>query len=284
MADSNPPYRWSFHTHSRFCDGEGELGEVAEAAIGLGLTDLGLSSHAPLPFETDWAMPVSRLDEYVSDVAATRRRWGRDLNLWLGAEIDYIPREDVLTFQEQVTHSAPFEYFVGSVHFLGNGAKLSAFDGAEDEFNRILQQSYHGEIQNMVEEYYRRISRAGSIPKVAIIGHFDVIKRWNGSKRYFRGDEPWYVAAVEGALAAIAAAGPAIELNTAGWRKGLGEPYPAPWILERCRDLRIPVTVSADAHRPGDLTWGYERAKALLDRRGIVAHQPSTFVAARSDE
>lgn len=47
------PMTWkkaSFHTHSGYCDGEGNLEEIVLSALDLGLRDLGFSSHAPLPF------------------------------------------------------------------------------------------------------------------------------------------------------------------------------------------------------------------------------------------
>src|SRR5579872_2548800 len=272
------PVRWSFHTHSSFCDGEGSLEEMVEAALGAGLTDLGFSSHAPLPFDTDWNMALSRLDEYVAQAHRLRERYADRIRLWLGAELDYIPAEQIASFQAAQVSSKVFDYFVGSVHFLGDPRLRLSFDGTKEQFDALLADSYGGEIRSMVEDYYTRIASVPSMPGVLIVGHFDVIKRWNADKQYFTGDEPWYRDAADAALSAIAGSGVLLELNTAGWRKDLGEPYPATWVLERCRDLGIRVTISADAHAPSQLTWGYDRAIARLSTLGIRPVNPAQFL------
>jgi hypothetical protein len=71
-----------------------------------------------------------------------------------------------------------------------------------------------------------------------------------------------------GALQALAAAGKIVELSTAGWRRGLGAPFPAPWILRRCRDLGIRVTPCTDAHHPEQIAYRYADALALLRETG----------------
>lgn len=270
MADAT----WSLHTHSAYCDGEGSLGDVVEAAVKLGLTDLGFSSHAPLPFPTGWTMKLEDSMRYVEEVQDLRVRYAGRINLWLGAELDCIPTEEVRRFQEAEIFPLPFEYFVGSVHFLGAGSDQREFDGSDEQFAELLRTDYGGDVRLMTRDYYERIAELAHLPRVRIVAHLDLIKRWNAAKTYFQGTEPWYRGQVEDCLQAVAGSGLMVELNTAGWRKNLGEPYPAPWILERCRDLGIPVTVSADSHRPDDLTWGYDQAASLLASLDIVPAKP----------
>jgi histidinol-phosphatase (PHP family) len=259
----------SLHTHSAFCDGEGTIEEAVEAAISAGLTDIGISSHAPLPFETDWNMPVDSLPDYCRQVRDLREQFRDAIQIWLGAEIDYIPGDELRRFQHQEILPHRFDYFVGSVHFLGCGYRPRSFDGTREGFMEILEEDYRGGIREMVEDYYSRVPSVLNIPQVKIVGHLDVIKRWNAEHPFFLEEEPWYIDSVESALRAIAGSEAVIELNTAAWRKGLNDPYPSPWILERCRDLKIPVTVNADSHRPDQVAWGFERARRLLEKLGI---------------
>ena len=260
----------SYHTHNHYCDGEGRIEEVVEAAIATNLTQIGISSHAPLPFETDWNMPLGRLADYIREVREVERRYRGQITVLLGAELDFIPDPRVSDFQRQEIFPLDFDYFVGSVHFLGKGYPPRSFDGTEEVFRAILRDDYGDDIAEMVADYYNRVRQMLSLSKVRIVGHLDLIKRWNADRSYFQGDEPWYVAAVEETLRAIAASGHMVELNTAGWRKGLGDPYPAPWILRRCREHAIPVTVNSDAHTPADVTWGFDRAQICLAELGIT--------------
>jgi histidinol-phosphatase (PHP family) len=264
----------SFHTHSSYCDGTGTILEVVEAAIDAGLCDVGISSHAPLPFATDWNMPLDSLTTYVRQVRDLRHQYEDRISVWLGAEIDYIPGDEVRGFQRKEILPAGFDYFVGSVHFLGSGHPPRSFDGTREVFEQILDEDYEGDVRLMVQDYYSRVRRLLDLPLVKIVGHLDVIKRWNGDRLFFTEKEPWYVESVESALLAIAGSGIVVELNTAGWRKGLVDPYPSPWILERCRDLNIPLTVNADTHTPHDVAWGYDRAEKLLESLNIQPVRP----------
>jgi histidinol-phosphatase (PHP family) len=269
---------WSFHTHSRFCDGEGHLEDFVRAALQASVTDLGFSSHAPLPFETGWNMPLDRLSEYVGEVRRLQSAYRDGINLYLGAELDYIPLQTVTSFQQKEISSVGFDYFVGSVHFLGGGDPPASFDGTEQEFARILRDWYGSDIREMTADYYRRIGRVGNIAGVKIVGHFDVIKRWNAGGTYFRGDESWYLSQVESALDELTDSGVAVELNTAGWRKGLGEPYPSPRILELCQERGMPITASSDAHSPDQVNWGYDRALDLLRSLQIEPINPASLI------
>lgn len=263
------PIRTSYHTHNEYCDGEGTIEEIVQAAIDANLAQVGISSHAPLPFDTDWTMPAARLPGYVREVRDVQGRYRDRITILLGAEIDYIPDPRINAFQERYVIPLGFDYFVGSVHFLGGGFPPRTLDGTEDEYRQLLHDDYHGEIEAMVSDYYSRVRRMLRLPGIRIVGHLDLIKRWNADHRYFRGDERWYRQAVEETLEAIVACGKIVELNTAGWHKGLGEPYPAPWILERCRDRNIPILVNSDSHTPGDVTRGFPEALSCLSALGI---------------
>jgi histidinol-phosphatase (PHP family) len=182
------------------------------------------------------------------------------------------------TFQAKRVMSRHIDYVVGSVHFLGSGEQQDSFDGTEERFRQLLSDAYNGDIREMVRDYYRRMSQVKSLPKLLIAGHFDLIKRWNQRKTYFTGEETWYRDAANQALESLASSEILIELNTAGWGKGLGEPYPSEWILRRCTELGLHITVSADSHEPGALTDGYTKAVDLLDSFGVHPVNPARYL------
>jgi histidinol-phosphatase (PHP family) len=260
----------SYHTHNRYCDGEGQIEEVVQAAIEAGVAEVGISSHAPLPFATDWTMPPDSLTDYANEVHELQRRYAGRIRVLLGAEIDFIPDSRVIAFQERTILPLSFDYFIGSVHFLGGGYPPRTFDGSQGEFRQLLRDDYGGEIDAMAADYYARVRQMVTLPHIRIVGHLDLIKRWNASRIFFQGDEPWYVASVEETLAMIAASGTIVELNTAGWLKRLGDPYPAPWILARCRDVGIPIALNSDSHTPGEVTRDFDRGRTLLAELGIT--------------
>ena len=56
---------------------------------------------------------------------------------------------------------------------------------------------------------------------------------------------------------------------TAGWRKPVGEQYPAVPFLEMLVDAGCPIALSSDAHVPEQLGFEYDRALELLDGAGV---------------
>ena len=72
----------------------------------------------------------------------------------------------------------------------------------------------------------------------------------------------------EPAVEAFAETGVAVELSTAGWRKPVGEQYPAVPFLEMLVDAGCPIALSSDAHVPEQL-GEYDRALELLDGAGV---------------
>ena len=59
-----------------------------------------------------------------------------------------------------------------------------------------------------------------------------------------------------------------IEINSAGYRKPIGEQYPSRELLELAFELDIPITFSSDAHSVAQIGFKYEDAKQLAREIG----------------
>jgi histidinol-phosphatase (PHP family) len=259
----------NYHTHNRWCDGVGEIGEVVAAAVAAGLTQIGISSHAPVPFAATYALPLDQLRGYRDEVLRVRAEYTGRIDVLLGLELDALP--ELRDFNRDELLVLGFDYTVGSVHFQkrDDAGQPWPLDRSDECFAALLRERYGGDIRALAEEHYRLIAGLADYPGVAIIGHIDRgVKLWNAGDRYFSEDAPWYRAAVEEALRALAATGRIIELSTGGWRRGLPDPFPSSWIVRRCRDLGIRMTVNSDSHHPNQLTYDYDRALALLRETG----------------
>lgn len=69
----------------------------------------------------------------------------------------------------------------------------------------------------------------------------------------------------------FAAAGVAVEVNTAGLRKPVGELYPALDLLVACRRAGVPVSTGSDGHLEDDVSRDIDRAVALVRAAGYDA-------------
>lgn len=275
----------NYHTHNRWCDGQAEIGTVVEAARVAGLRQVGISSHAPVPFPTTYALPLARLAAYRDEVLRLREYYRGTIDVVLGLELDAIP--SLARFNREQVLSHGFDYAIGSVHYLGvdDEGRPWPLDTSAARFAELVARRYGGDIRALVGDYYALVGQLGTHPGVAIVGHLDRgAKLWNGDGRYFSEDAPWYRAAVEGALRQLAAAGTIVELSTGGWRKGLGAPFPSGWIVRRCHELGIPMTPSTDCHQPDEIVAGYDAALAVLlagGYREIAVYDPTRRVWAR---
>ncbi len=265
--------RGSYHNHPGYCDGSGTIEEFVTAAREAGLAAVGVSSHAPVPFPCSWTMTLERFREYVADARGVQERWRASYPVWVGVELDYldvelVPAADV--FQRAQILSVQLDYAVVSLHFVGRDpeGRPWAVDESAESFARQVDAVYRGDVQRLVEDYYRLMeylaawARGLGVP--VVVGHLDKVKQWNVGGRYFSEAAPWYREAVERALRAIRGADIPIEVNTAGLRRPIGAPFPSEWILRRCWELGIPVTIGADAHQPADVAAGFEEALKLL--------------------
>lgn len=269
----------SYHTHNRFCDGRGEIAEYAEVAIAAGLNALGVSSHAPLVFPDESAMPAADLPAYCAEVQRLREAYRGRLRLHLSLEFDYIPEMAADLWALVAPHR--FDYLIGSVHFIGLDASGIPwpFDLTREGFERGLREQFQGDVRRLVTAYYERVrglaawsgAYGGEDPpgRVSILGHLDLIKIWNRDGAYFREDDYWYRQEVEATLRTCLEAGLIVEVNTNGWREGLDDPYPSPWIARRCIEMGIPLAVTSDAHQPGRVADFFPEADALLRELGV---------------
>jgi histidinol-phosphatase (PHP family) len=143
-------------------------------------------------------------------------------------------------------------------------------DDSAARFAAGLEGGWQGDVRRAFEAYFALQRHMVGTPGVAIVGHMDKMKMWNGGDRYFRETDAWYIAAIEETLRAFKAGGLIVELNTSGLRKAIASPFPSPWVLARCRDLDIPITVTADTHAPADVAAGFTEAAAILRDLGIT--------------
>jgi histidinol-phosphatase (PHP family) len=227
-----------------------------ETAAERGILELGVSEHvyrfsAALEI---WEHPFWRryahddLDAYCGFVR-------EETDLRLGIEMDFVPgREDRIA---NLLDAREWDYVVGSVHFLRDHS-IDAEDysiwGAGESADRIWRR------------YFETVAESARSGLYDIISHPDLVKVWGRATPTPEGDLRRYY---EPAVEAFADSGVAVEFSTAGWRKPVGEQYPAVPLLEMVLDAGCPIALSSDAHTVEQLGFEYERALELLEKAGV---------------
>ena len=256
-----------YHTHHARCGhADGSLEQYVQHAIDTGLQQLGLSDHMPLlhvdpeQYLPDMAMPMDELPKYVEECLYLKEKYKHAIDIRVGLEGDYI--EGYEETIRSIVEGYPWDYVIGSVHFLGE------WDLSD---HRQIDRWERSDIDEVYERYYDAVQKAAGTGFYDFIGHLDVAKRFG-----FRPDrDP--APLEEAALDAIAEADMAIELNASGWSKPVKEAFPSERILASCLKRAIPVTLGSDAHRPEHLERDFDKARSLLKNIGF--QQIATFSA-----
>jgi len=257
----------NYHTHTRYDDGRGDPEDYVRAALARGLTHLGFSGHAPLPFETTWNMKAELFDPYKREILSLRDRYAGRLDILLGLEVDYI--SGVMSPRHPEIQSRGLDYTLGSVHYLGGpGDGIDwTVDGAREELEAGVTRCFGGSFRRAVERYYDCMDEMLTVAPPDIVAHFDLIKKNNRAGDLFSEDEPWYRERVGRSLEVVRGSGSTLEVNTGGLaRNTSGALYPSEWILAECVRLGIPLVVDSDAHRPEGVDALFAEAAALLER------------------
>ena len=227
-----------------------------EAASEAGVGALGVAEHihrftAALEI---WDHPFWR--KQASDDISAYADFVAETEIKLGLEMDYVPgREDRIA---NVLESQPFDFVVGSVHFVG--------DGAIDD-DRYDVWSSGTDADKLWQRYFETMAASAGSGLYDIVSHPDLIKYWGGARPQPSRDKRFYY---EPFVEAVADGVVAVEVSTAGLRKPVEEIYPADELAEMLVDAGAVFALSSDAHVPEDIARDYEPTVARMGDWGIA--------------
>src|SRR5260221_2815712 len=175
----------------------------------------------------------------------------------IGIELDNDPVTSKRGFNWVEENWDRLDLVLGSVHYLSGEEKM--FDGT-DQGRQIEQRGADEAFSEYVEQLTLLLRRG----HIDCLSHLDLIKIHGLFPKGYDA-----AATFEPLLDLIQKNDLAIEINTAGWRKKVGEQYPAVAIVKRAVALGIPITISSDAHSYAQVAEGFEQLEALLEAEGI---------------
>jgi histidinol-phosphatase (PHP family) len=184
------------------------------------------------------------LDSYVNVVEVVK---GAGLPVVCGLEVDYY--EGRMDEVADLLTGYPFDVLLGSVHWLG----AWRFDVLDDPLTMAEWEAR--DVDAVWDAYTRAMEELAASRTCDVLAHPDLVKV--AGRRPAIPDECY-----DRIAEAAATSGMAAELSSAGWRKPVGEEYPAPPLLRRFVERGVPLTTASDAHSLPDVA---DRADALRD-------------------
>jgi len=261
----------NLHTHTNFCDGKGEPEEFVQKAIEKGFEMIGFSSHAFLPVPTDWTIKEIDFPLYIAEINRLKKAYSNRIEILSGLEVDYIPGIHGPSCFRSID-KAKLDYIIGSVHFIpvkNHPRKYLEIDFNPVQMKQIIDEGYGGDSREMIRMYYGLVREMLLNDPPDILGHLDLVKKFNGENIFFDELESYYCEEIEKTLAVLSKTPTILEVNTAPIYRGLDdEPYPSKPFLKMCRGYSIPIVLNSDAHFPDALDGGYAEASLILHEAG----------------
>jgi histidinol-phosphatase (PHP family) len=255
------------HLHTDLSpDSDVPIDAFAEAALERGFAEIAITDHVDFePGAPAYAFTTFEQRERV--VRGAAERWAdRGLSIRFGVELTYDRswEDDIREHLRRHT----YDFTIGSWHDR---------PGSEYAVERVASWISERSLAEVVAPAFDEVVAAVRSGLFDAIGHIDVVKRYTyphlGAADYDAAPELY-----EPILRALVETGTALEVNTSGYRHGVGMAYPSPAIVALYWELGgRAVTVGSDAHRAHHFAWalqdGYDAAAAagfdaLTFRRG----------------
>jgi histidinol-phosphatase (PHP family) len=252
--------RVDLHNHTTFCNhANGSMEAYITKAINEGIDVFGFAEHAPMNFDEKYRLKLEDKVLYEKSVLQLQEKYQQQINVLLAYEVDFLHG---LVLDEII--ESKVDYLIGSVHFIQKQNNLWGFDNPE-----FIGGYESRDIDKIWQDYFDAIEAMAKSQLFQIVGHLDLIKIF----KFLPQKDVRTIA--KRALSAIKKSHMCIEINAAGIRKPIGEPYPSKALLEEAYALDIPITFSSDAHDIDQVGFGYEKAVILAREVGYT--QCATF-------
>lgn len=256
-------FKSNCHTHTNYCDGKNTAREMIEAAVKKGFVSLGFSGHSPMKDKNEWTMSADGVKAYVSEINSVKEEYKDKIDILCGIELD-------VDFANVVPED--FDYVIASVHQLKKNGIAYDVDYTADVLKKAVDEFFDGSFNEMSRFYYSTLADFVINTKVDVVGHIDLITKFNVDEPLFDERDAEYRQIVLDAVDRIISAKPEIlfEVNTgAMFRVGKKTPYPADFILRHIYEKGGKITLTSDSHSVASIDFAFDEATAYIKNCGF---------------
>ena len=240
---------YNYHAHTYRCGhADGTEREYIEAALSVGIREMGFSDHAPwidpsLGKEREYVVPYAKVGDYMDTVRALREEYKDRITLYVGFEAEHHPADP----EELISLGA--EYLILGQHFIQapNGQYVHV---AVSRYGELIPYYVDAVVAGMRSGYYTYVAHPDVFNPVEV-------------------DPLVYQREMVRICEMSAETGVPLEINFLGIREGRYYPNAAFW--ELAGKTGAPVTFGMDAHDPmvaadlGSLSTAY----SLVEKYGL---------------
>ena len=251
---------WDTHMHCHFSgDCESTPQSMVQAAISKGLAGICFTDHMDYDYPQNPQDPVVfEFDpcEYDRAMRSLQQDYKGRLHILHGIELGLQPH--LAAKHAQLLQEHPYDFVIASSHVVhGKDPYYADFYQG-----RTTDEAY-------LEYFTSILENIRAFEDFDVYGHLDYIVRYGPQQNRDYSYEK-FRDIIDEILKQLVSLCKGIELNTAGFKYGLGHPNPCEDILKRYRKLGGEIlTIGADAHQPQHAGYAFDKLAGLLSACGF---------------
>jgi len=249
-----------FHIHERHsCDARGASVEsYCRVAEEKGIDEIGFATHLIITGpDVKYSIAPEQIPEYFKEIETAQST--TNVKLRIGLEVDYFPEEERRI--ASILDNYPFDFILGSLHSvqghnIGSKKGITAFLAGR-------------RIEEALDIYYDCWRKAVESGLFDVMAHPDYFRRHFDTVRATPLAFEEYGSSVFEAFESLKSCRVGVEVNSSGYRHGIGDCYPTLGFLKAVKDVGVEtVTIGSDSHSVEQLGMGLGDAIKRLEEAG----------------
>ena len=203
-----------------------------------GIDEIGFATHFIIAGpDIEHGISPDLIPEYFEEIEAAQA--STDVKLRVGLEVDYFPGEERRL--ATVLDEYPFDFILGSLHYI-RGHDIGSRSGSIAFFSGRR-------IEEALGVYYDGWREAVESGLFDVMAHPDYFRKYLHLARHLHPTFEEYGPTVFGAIDSLRSCGVGVEVNSSGYRHGIGDCYPLLEFMRAVREAGVDaVIIGSDAH------------------------------------
>lgn len=248
---------WDVHMHCSFSgDSNANPNDMIQSAIQKNLAGICFTDHLDYDYPDEPNTFLLDIEAYRSKILELIQLYQNRFPIHLGIELGLQPH--LAEKHASLLASYPFDFVIGSSHVVHG-------------FDPYYPKYYEGKTeQEAYYEYFSSIKEnIQAFHNFDVYGHIDYVVRY-GPNRNADYTYAKYADIIDEILKLLIRNGKGIELNTGGFKYGLGHPNPTEDIIRRYHELGGEIiTIGSDAHKPEHIAYDFDKVPSILAQCGF---------------
>lgn len=256
-----------FHIHSYYSgDSDAKMEDMINSAINLNLKTICFTDHMDYDYPQMERNPKDIFEfdvkKYSDELNYLKEKYKSKIKILIGIELGLMPY--LVDRYKKLILENKFDFIIGSSHLI---------DGVDPYFKEFWQ---NNDEKTGYSKYFLSIIeniKAGH--DFDTYGHIDYIVRY-GQNKNLNYSYDIYSDYFDEIFKLLIEKNKALEINSAGYKYGLGYAHPQTDVLKRYKEMGGElITIGSDAHKPEHIAYDFKKTEEMLKSLGFKYY--STF-------